>query len=1329
MAEKSSIVPLTGSNYPTWKVQCKMSLMKDGLWCIVNGTETAPTEGPAERYQKFATRRDRALATIVLSIHPSLLYLIGDPKDPVAVWNLLGGQFQKATWANKLALRRRLHSLRLKDGESVHEHVKAITEIFNELAVIGDNVDEEDRVVYLLASLPDCYDMLVTALEANIDVPDMKTVTERLLHEERKKKDRDAVPETSKEEVLVTRPQKKRGPRCHFCKRFGHIQRNCREKERKSSSEGSTVNPSAVGKKHRVYCAEANGQPVDSDTDEIGFVVRHALSTGVEVPSTLAGNWIVDSGSTSHICNDRNSFVDLQSLAKPIDVSLGDGHVLKAIARGTVYLTLKTGHLTRRCKLHDVLFVPDISYNLLSVSKAVEKGISFAFNERGCVLKNPKGKLITVARKIGSLYCVMYEEPKDHVHHTVAEKLSNSCKQSKQHLWHRRYGHLGVNNLRRLAKEKLVDEFDYCVSKPIDFCEPCLKGKHQRSRFPPCSERKTTKPLELVHSDVCGKLESKSLGGAQYFVTFIDDMTKYVWVYAIKHKSDVFKKFCQWKTEVEKLLGHCVKTVRTDNGGEYTSKEFEEYLGNEGVRHELTVPKCPEQNGVAERTNRTLVEMVRAMLADSGLPKLFWAEALATAVYLRNRCPTKSVEGKTPFEALCCHKPKVGHLRVFGCTAYSHIPKDERKKLDNKARKCIFLGYSTNRKGYRLYDPERQRIVYSRDVKFNESESGIEKFSSEKSAESQAITDSSKDMGMDEDDDSLREETEEPETDGDTESCVNEGNESITVRRSTRVSRQPDFYGVWVNSVNGVIEPHTVKEALSSSEKENWQEAMQDEFKSLCANNVWELVKPPDDRKVINSKWIFKCKLKENGLVERYKARLVAQGCSQREGLDYEETFSPVVRFESIRTVIALAVSEKMKLHQLDVKTAFLNGELTEEVFMRQPEGFVEPGKENLVCRLNRSIYGLKQSPRCWNTALDDHLKSMKFKQTKGDPCLYVSTQEEPVVIAVYVDDILIAGKTDEKIAEVKTALSNRFDVKDMGELHYFLGVKIVQDHKKGTIWMGQPLYTDTLISTFNMQDAKTCKTPANPSIKLTKASDDSTYVDMEEYQSAVGKLIYLSTRTRPDIAYAVSSVAKFTSKPTSQHWTAVKHILRYLAGTSNYGLLFTGSKSNVCTGYSDADWGGDVNDRKSTSGYLFKMCGGSVSWRSKKQSCVALSTAEAEYMSLASAAQEAIWLSRLITELHRSDTPKPAIVYEDNQSAICMTKNPQFHGRSKHIAIKYHFIRDETKQGTIDVRYCRSNDMIADMLTKGLCAEQFMKLREMTGVMELQSNQSEKEC
>ena len=368
----------------------------------------------------------------------------------------------------------------------------------------------------------------------------------------------------------------------------------------------------------------------------------------------------------------------------------------------------------------------------------------------------------------------------------------------------------------------------------------------------------------------------------------------------------------------------------------------------------------------------------------------------------------------------------------------------------------------------------------------------------------------------------VHDEVEEPEE------ITNEENEP-ELRRSERVRKPPDYYGVWINTVdNQFSEPKNIKDALESSNKHMWKEAMQKEMDSLHANKVWELVPLPRNKRVIGSKWVFTRKAGPNGSVERFKARLVAQGYSQKFGLDYDETFSPLVRFESIRSVIALAAENNLKLHQMDVTTAFLNGELEEEVYMRQPEGFVSQGQGDLVCKLKRSMYGLKQFPRCWNHALNTQLKAMGFQQ---DPCLYVNTIGELFIVAVYVDDILLACKSDEKMQEMKKALGKRF-VKDMGELCYFLGIKIVQNKDNGSIWIGQPTYTKSVLEKFNMDQAKAMKTPVNISQKLVQALEDSECVDSELYQSAVGSLLHLSTRTRPDIAYAVSNVAKFCSKP-----------------------------------------------------------------------------------------------------------------------------------------------------------------------------------------------------
>ena len=481
------------------------------------------------------------------------------------------------------------------------------------------------------------------------------------------------------------------------------------------------------------------------------------------------------------------------------------------------------------------------------------------------------------------------------------------------------------------------------------------------------------------------------------------------------------------------------------------------------------------------------------------------------------------------------------------------------------------------------------------------------------------------------------------------------------VRRSGRQSRPPTFYGEWA-SIASKTEPATVTEALNGPDKSKWTNAMEREMNSLSKNDVWDLVELPKDRKPVGSKWVFKVKFDADRSVERYKARLVAQGYSQKPGLDYDKTFSPVVRFESLRTVIALALQNDLKLHQMDVTTAFLNGELEEDVYMCQPEGFVAPGREKLVCKLKRSIYGLKQSPRCWNSILDSHLKGMGFVQTSSDPCLYVNTEGEFFVIAVYVDDIVLAGRDEKRLSQVKEAIGSKFEVKDMGALHYFLGVRIIQDQTNGKNWIGQQAYTEGLLQRFGMENAKPVSTPVDVGTKLVKAIEETDLVDQRLYQSAVGSLLYLSTGTRPDITFAVSNVAKFCAEPSNAHWTAVKRIFRYLKGTSNLGLLYRKNSPGRCTGYSDSDWAGDIEDRRSTSGYVFLINGADVSWRSKKQSCVALSTAEA---ALASAAQEAMWIRQLTQDL-KDGSDRATVIYEDNQAVISMAQNPHFHGRAK---------------------------------------------------------------
>ena len=405
-------------------------------------------------------------------------------------------------------------------------------------------------------------------------------------------------------------------------------------------------------------------------------------------------------------------------MKKSQSIVLGDGCQLEANSYGTVklQLVLQDGITEKHLTIKKVLFVPSLAYNLLSVSKFTDTGSRMTFLEDQCVIKDSRKRAVAIAHRVGNLY---------HLNRTASTRgyLHLTCEKNNTKLWHRRFGHLSEGNLKKLARNQTVEGFAYndtTAENPTGLCEPCVAGKLHKTPFPRTERRPVEDPLEIEHSDVCGKLRNKSLGGAKYFVTFIDQKTHYAWVYVIKRKDEAFQRFLEWKEMIERESGRKLKILCTDNRGEYTSNEFQAYLRDNGIKHEMTIPKTPEQNGVAERMNRTLIESTRTMLFDSNFPKRFWAEALSTAVYLRNRSSTRAVEGQTPFEAWYGYKPDVSHPRVFGCLAYSHIEKDERSKLDSKSRKCILLGYGSTVKGYRLYDMEKQRICHSRNVQFDE---------------------------------------------------------------------------------------------------------------------------------------------------------------------------------------------------------------------------------------------------------------------------------------------------------------------------------------------------------------------------------------------------------------------------------------------------------------------------------------------------------------------------------------------------------------------------------------------------------------------------------
>ena len=488
-----------------------------------------------------------------------------------------------------------------------------------------------------------------------------------------------------------------------------------------------------------------------------------------------------------------------------------------------------------------------------------------------------------------------------------------------------------------------------------------------------------------------------------------------------------------------------------------------------------------------------------------------------------------------------------------------------------------------------------------------------------------------------------------------------------------------------------IEEPKGIEEALKDQE---WKEAADSEYQSLMENETWKLVKLPTGRKPVRCKWIFKTKRTSEGKVERYKARFVAKGYTQKPGEDHDETFSPVVRYSSIRTLLAFSVQNGMIIHQMDVVTAFLNGTLDEDIYMEQPPGYIKKGEEHLVCKLKRSL------SRCWNTVFKQYMESINFKQCTADPCIFVTGEEADLtIVAVYVDDLIAIAKTPETIKKIKESFAAHFKIKDLGKLHYCLGISIQHDEEKGSLWMDQRQYIQSLLKRYGLSQAKTATTPADINVKLVKNDGVSKPVNPLNYQSMVGSLLYAAITTRPDIAQAVGAVSKFNSCPTEAHLTAVKRIFRYLKGTIDLCIKYERSADNRLVGFSDADWAGDLTDRHSTTGNLFMMSGAAIDWISKKQPVVALSTTEAEYVALSAATQEAVWLSRLLTDI-KAPPKAPIVIKEDNQGTIAVARNPVSHNRTKHIDIKFHYVREALEDGIIDLTYCPTEQMTADMLT-----------------------------
>ncbi|KAK4387768.1 Retrovirus-related Pol polyprotein from transposon RE2 [Sesamum angolense] len=700
------------------------------------------------------------------------------------------------------------------------------------------------------------------------------------------------------------------------------------------------------------------------------------------------------------------------------------------------------------------------------------------------------------------------------------------------------------------------------------------------------------------------------------------------------------------------------------------------------------------------------MEMARSMLQEKHLPKVFWAEAVYTAVYLLNRCPTKAVQNMTPIEAWSGKKPSAKHLRVFGSICYVHIPIEKRHKLEEKTEKGIFLGYSTQSKGYRIYNLKTKKLIISRDVEFDED--AMWNWDEEK-VERQSVM-IPKDTPPQQQQEEGTDQAEMERRSQQAPVSPRRPPPSEEIEKETPPRRTKLLSDIYETCNFIMLEPDNFETAVKHKV---WVQAMEEEIKMIKKNNTWELADRPKDKEVIGVKWIYKTKLNADGSIQKHKARLVAKGYSQLPGIDYTETFAPVARLDTIRALIAIAANKKWKIYQMDVKSAFLNGYIDEEIYVEQPPGFIAKGSEEKVLRLKKALYGLKQAPRAWYSRIDKYFMDRGFRRSLSELTLYIKSQgNDTLIVSLYVDDLIYTGNNEKMIQYFKEDMMKTFEMSDLGLMHFFLGIEINQE-KEG-IFICQMKYTETLLKKFKMESCKTVITPLVTGEKYQK-EDGSQKFDGSIYRSLIGSLLYL-TATRPDIMFATSLLSRFMQSPSQVHYAAAKRILRYLRGTKDFGIWYKSTNDAKLVGYTDSDWAGSVDDMKSTSGYTFSLGSGIFSWASKKQATVAQSSAEAEYIAAAATSNQAIWLRRILEDIGEKQE-EPTTIYCDNKSAIAITKNPVQHSRTKHIDIKYHSLREATTRGEIELKYCNTEEQLADIFTKALPRNKFEELRMKIGV------------
>ncbi|KAJ1601765.1 hypothetical protein NDA14_006211 [Ustilago hordei] len=1001
--------------------------------------------------------------------------------------------------------------------------------------------------------------------------------------------------------------------------------------------------------------------------------------------------WIIDSGATHHMVNDERML--LTSTNKVGQISTAGDEKLQVKAIGDA--SLRVGEAT--IQLLDVLYVPKLNANLLSVQGLIENGARVIFDEFGTTIKQNDGTQVQFKRdrrqghfKVrGQALALELEETRDGVpeDNQNTGKLDNAPEGNKDtkhrdsYLWHERFGHPGRDKTRQIRAHYLgTDEEMEHESK---HCNACSQGKQTRARMSQSESERMEAPLELVHVDLM--TDFKGHANYHYALVAVDDFSSLIYVEPLCTKSAALTALRRWIARMERATDRKLKILRSDNGGEWCSIAAEDWQTQEGFKWQKSVPGISVQNGRAERAIRSVQEKMRSMLIGRACPRELWPYAITAAAHVMNLTPsaTKTIPHEA-FYGTTAHK-LAQRLRVFGCLAWVHVQqKDQQGKHGARAKPAIMIGYDDEHKAWKFCNPDQPAsIQWSNSATFHEDKGWSDR---QQEAVRPVVT-------AEVEEESVTPVIVEEETKS--EAAVED---LLTAEDST------------VGAANTAIlnlDP-TLREAMDGEDAQLWKEAIRKELEGLEAMGTWEVVHQPPGVPLVDSKVVLRLKLDADGVPVKHKARLVARGFTQREGIDYQETFSPVAPLGAIRAILALAVQNNWEVHALDITMAYLNSTLKEAIYMKPPEGSgVAPGK---VYKVVKGLYGLKQSGREWNQEFDRSLRRMGFFQVECAPCIYTKGQgEDMAIVVIYVDDTLVIAPRLETVLEVKKQIGQRWKMEDSGEVSHFLGIKISRDRAMRTMTIGQSGYIDQVLAKHLDKRTKPTMVPMQ---SIPEGTLVASAAQQKEYPVIVGKLLWVANSTRPDLSLTVGVLARHMREPSQEHYQAAQRVLRYLESTRQVGLVYRASESQEpLVAHSDANWASDATiQRRSTSGSVALVYGNPVAWKSATQKCVSLSAVEAEFIAATEATREVLFLKQLLRSIGiATGTPT---VYSDNTGCIQVSKDPAQHWKLKHIDTKYHFVRNNVQEGRVQIKYVDTTRNLADVLTKPIGRQAMQQAR-----------------